>query len=663
MEDGVTDADCDLFQCQCGCDLTAGRCDYNCCCDPDCSEAQKSRFSDQGCAYEGYADKTVPLCYNSLELYAVNPRSPLSGEDTASLAVGDALCIEKYNYATSGDYYSETATQSADIFTSSGGQRDYSYGDDAVTSSTLDAYYDKGDNIAAFKGLSSSKLWSVTTGYFSVPAADFTGKCNDFNFVTFQDDIETRGCDRVLSVESASLFAEQCVSSFGKTANVDASGNTGTNYASSVTAVEINSVYYQERNTTSTFNVTQSWLDNACDTQVKYSGADWVASSGNPCKFSGTPGRDPGTENLPICMNMLKSVDYTIIHDGTAEGTISKVRADVVIMDVERETHNFDKDPPSGEFNQTIGENIRQTFSVTFRSSFTGTSTADNGNLVTRMRSGNPGYIMGKPVLFGSLNGAASGTTLQTVGQTVDGMQVPSPLNTYMETDKTAFGQGLCPALDKKFAQQSIAFGYDMSSSCKLELTRSQLEGMCCRGSSYCTSTYEDVAPLYFSNVSSGYVGIFGNADPLDTSQWIEVSTRTSSAARSFDANTGICSGMLSGIAYKFLYSAQGELLYPQNKILAAEIEYITTDWYSIVPHNDSLTTQAFPLTVTVEFVSVDEQSIEGYAPPRPPVLFKVPYDVFYPFFASPAAPAAGTSVLSWLAPLACAALIMPLAL
>lgn len=287
------------------------------------------------------------------------------------------------------------------------------------------------------------------------------------------------------------------------------------------------------------------------------------------------------------------------------------------------------------------------------------------------MRSGNPGYIMGKPVLFGGLSGAASGTTLKTIGQTREGMQVPSPLNTYMETNRDAFGQGLCPELDRKFAQQSIAFGYDMSSSCKLELTRPQLEGVCCRGSSYCTSTYEDVAPLYtsttgmpvyFSNVSSGYVGIYGNADPLDASQWIKVSTRTSSAARKFDANTGICSGMLSGLKYKFLYSAQGELKYPQNKILAAEVEYITSDWYSIVPHNDTLTKQAFPLTVTVEFVSVDEQAIEGYAPPRPPVLFKVPYDVFYPFFASPAAPSARASVLSWLAPLVCAVLVMPLA-
>ena len=188
-------------------------------------------------------------CVTILSSCAVNLGLPF-GRGHKELAVGDALCIEKYNYATSGDYYSETATQSAAIFTGSSGQKDYSYGDDTVTSSTLDSYYDKGDNIAAFKGLSTSKMWSTKTGYFSVPAADFTGRCNDFNFVTFEDSIESRSCDRVLAVDDANLFAEQCVSSFGvseyatnlflgKTANIAASGNTGANFASNVVQVEI----------------------------------------------------------------------------------------------------------------------------------------------------------------------------------------------------------------------------------------------------------------------------------------------------------------------------------------------------------------------------------------------------------------------------------------
>lgn len=63
----------------------------------------------------------------------------------------------------------------------------------------------------------------------------------------------------------------------------------------------------------------------------------------------------------------------------------------------------------------------------------------------------------------------------------------------------------------------------------------------------------------------------------------------------------------------------------------------------------------SFPLTITVSFVFSNQQSLAGYAPPAPPVLFKVPYDVFYPFYMSPGAPSAATSSLSTLAPLLCA--------
>jgi hypothetical protein len=703
-----------------------------------------ARFADAGgCDSEGYSDYSVPLCYNSLELYAVNPRTPLSGEDTSRQAVGDALCIEKYNYATSGDYYTHVDTQSSSIFTTTTGEKDYSYGDDDVTASTLDAYYDRGDSIAAFKGLSASMLWASKTGYFSVPAADFAGQCNDFNFVTFENEVEERSCDRALAIDDAALFAEQCVGSFGvseyvnnvflgATSDIAASANTGANFANNVVQVQISSVYFEELNNTITHNVTEEWLANDCKTRAHFSAGSYITATDNNCRFN-MPGKDLTTTNLPVCQNMVKSVAYTVYHAGDAAATITSVWADVVVTDVMRETHTFTEDvnPTTGtmDYNATIGEMIKQKFSVSFRSSFTGTESDSNGNRVERSRSGNPGYIMGKPVLFGTLQAAASGETLTTIDQTVEGVQVrvlcyfglfppllpflclsldlllhsltppgtrltiiPPPLNqSPIDTTLTLlitiqvpsplidfdqnwnsdnFGFGMCPELYGTTAESAVGFGYDMSSSCKLELTRDQLAGVCCRGSSYCTSAYENVAPLYtdlttgvpyyFSNVSAGYVGIYGNADPLDVAQWIPFSVRTSSAVRSWDSHTGICAGMLSGVKYKFLYASQGEYTYPQNKILAAEVEYITSDWYSVVPHNDTLTTQSFPLTVSVEFVPTDEQAVEGYAPPAPPVLFKVPYDVFYPFFASPAAPRAAVSALTWLAPVLCTLILVP---
>ena len=39
------DEQCNQFDCSCSCDLTAGVCDMNCCCDPECSSDEVSSFS------------------------------------------------------------------------------------------------------------------------------------------------------------------------------------------------------------------------------------------------------------------------------------------------------------------------------------------------------------------------------------------------------------------------------------------------------------------------------------------------------------------------------------------------------------------------------------------------------------------------------------------
>lgn len=53
-------------------------------------------------------------------------------------------------------------------------------------------------------------------------------------------------------------------------------------------------------------------------------------------------------------------------------------------------------------------------------------------------------------------------------------------------------------------------------------------------------------------------------------------------------------------------------------------------------------------MTVTVSFVFRDEEASRDYIVPAPPVLFKVPFDVFYPFLnsAPPSAARARGAVL-----------------
>ncbi len=63
------------------------------------------------CAYEGHEANTIEYCYDSGELYAVNPRAPMGGSPTAREAVGRALCVEQTNYAFRVSYAPISTTQ------------------------------------------------------------------------------------------------------------------------------------------------------------------------------------------------------------------------------------------------------------------------------------------------------------------------------------------------------------------------------------------------------------------------------------------------------------------------------------------------------------------------------------------------------------------------
>lgn len=53
------------------------------------------------------------------------------------------------------------------------------------------------------------------------------------------------------------------------------------------------------------------------------------------------------------------------------------------------------------------------------------------------------------------------------------------------------------------------------------------------------------------------------------------------------------------------------------------------------VPADDGYSKQTFPLSITVSFVFQNEEELRDFVTPAPPVLFKVPYDVFYPFLSA----------------------------
>jgi hypothetical protein len=91
------------------------------------------------------------------------------------------------------------------------------------------------------------------------------------------------------------------------------------------------------------------------------------------------------------------------------------------------------------------------------------------------------------------------------------------------------------------------------------------------------------------------------------------------------------------GLNIQFLVSYSGERSNPQNKIVTALAEIITSDWTFRIPANDNTSTQSFQLAVVTSYIFTNEDNLKSYEPPAPPALFKVPYDVFYPFVVNSA--------------------------
>lgn len=645
-ESSVGDQTCNLFKCSCVCDVTAGICDYGCCCDPDCSADQISRFNDlNSCTFEGSSSSdSITFCYTSSELYGVNPKAPMGGTPSASEGLNRALCVEKKNYAFPSQYFTNDELQSSSsVFGTSAGTKSFSYTDDNSISTvdvSIDRYYDQNDTIAAFFSSSktSSGFVSNGAGFFQLPQNDFSGHCNDDNYIGFEVNVRSpKSCSRRMDASSTPSFQLQCEGEqslqryvtdlyVARTAEIQAS--SGVSSSADVAKVQLRSVFYFDSVLSTKTDVTGDFQANSCDTKL----FDDVSSSigfSDSCLFTSSASwtaiealKNSTADPIMLCSNIVRDVVYYVNHSADARASIQSVWADVVVTDLAVALS-------SGEASLT------QSFGVEFASANTAARSSSNGNLVTRVKSGNPGYQQGLPVLLGYRNGSV-------IAETIEGFTVPYA------------SKGSCPRNDDAVEQFVTAFGYDTLSGCTLTLKRDDLRDFCCTGASgaclahsfvsqvAAPSVYVDpatglahflnVSQISTSGVSVGYVGIYGDADPLDISQWFPYATSFPTDARTWNDETSTCSKVFAGLSIQFLVANSADRENPQKKIVAAKVEVVTSDWVFSVPPSNQNGTQTFQLSIVTSYVPLQEYELQDYIPPPPPALFKLPYDVFYPF-------------------------------
>ena len=205
-----------------------------------------------------------------------------------------------------------------------------------------------------------------------------------------------------------------------------------------------------------------------------------------------------------ICIAAIKEVIYTVNHQATAVGMITSVSADIIITDIPM---------PSKTLKAVT---IAQSFGVLFLSNISNTITQTNGNIIKRKRSGNPGYLISKPLLFGTLIESVN-TSISYIGEYINGLTYLSSFSNYNYKDPSNSNKGNCPTKDniQYNIEKSINYGYDFITGCTISLNRTEIKNLCCQGSSSCQasdiSEYSSIATgiPYIFNFTPGYVCLY----------------------------------------------------------------------------------------------------------------------------------------------------------
>lgn len=438
-----------------------------------------------------------------------------------------------------------------------------------------------------------------------IPISGSDGRCNDINYAHFQETVTSNTCVR--QAESVNACpANSGFSSFVGDLYVRAQDSTtlvvGVASSSDYVNVQLNSVSYRNVATGE-----ETSLSNPAATSYDLS--------------------------TSTCMNALLSLAYHV--EFSSAGAITAVKADLVV----------------GNISQTAGTRMafEQEFLVDFISNTSSTRSFESHNLQNRARSGNPGYIDGRPVLSGNV--ATSGT-LTAISEDIGGLRLPffyDQQGNCVPNDDTAL------AVDPAGVQ--VLFGHDMLLSCTISgLSMSAFQTLCNQDPS---TSSTGIFP-YYMNASkfSERIGVYGNSDPYnsDTSEWVAITIDAPTSAGTFDSSTLLCGGggFVSSMNVEFLVSSQGAHVNPQKSIVAARVKFERSDLgFTATAPAATGDTMDVMITTSVTFVKLDDTVLDEYIPPAPPLLPVLPYDIFYPFLIG-GSTAAVPSILGFVASLAC---------
>ncbi|XP_076471694.1 tectonic-3-like [Babylonia areolata] len=561
---------------QCPCDVTGNACDVNCCCDEECSDADKLAFSQCLSFSQEEPDR---VCFPK-ELFLFENSDTVRSETTQD----DLLCIYTDNSGERNFYTQPDQVTTLSIFQDYQEQfSSFSFQSPAVSDALLNAsFYKSGDPIYTVTD-------SESVGMLGLPRPLTTMACVDSNPAAYLSD-ETFSCVRTIN-----NLATECASSPALNALRFFSGfrvvkNPELFQTFNATLSEAEQGFF------SLYNNSDSTVEVRLDNRTGM--VDPIRclnpSTGTITSCYNTTLPSP-TLQSGVCRDLLLQVSYTVITAGSAG--IVEVLASFVLTDV-----------PVPSSSAQAAE-ITQTFSAAFEP--VGTS----GSFEV---SGNPGYVVGQPLLAGTFN------------LTTNTMELNADRQRYMTLVRSLPTGACTPGADDRV---SVLFGQDVRTGCLLSMTADNL-------TDYCTRMQESIiGTLEFDSVpeatSSGYrdnyryVGVYGNSSVL-SGDWVKIWYRNRPLPAPPTPLTSMCRLSL-GMHIRVMFANIGALLNPQPKVIGVVFTYDDlTDVQVRVPAAGKIT-QVVPVSTSVSFLDVSKPA--AHYDPQPSIYeAKIPDDFFYPF-------------------------------
>ncbi|XP_051002485.1 tectonic-3 [Acomys russatus] len=258
------------------------------------------------------------------------------------------------------------------------------------------------------------------------------------------------------------------------------------------------------------------------------------------------------------CHNIVSQVIYEIETNGTSG--------------IQRVSVSF------SQTNLTVepGVSLQQDFIVHFRA-----SQQREAAFPTRPRSGNPGYLTGKPLLVLTGDLGHSMTLLQSEGS------------------------GICSV-----KRHEVQFGVNAVSGCTLRPKEAN-----------CSDLQKEIYQSLHGNPRPERVAIFGNADPAQKGGWTRILSRNCSISA---VNCTSCCSIPVSLEIQVLWAHVGLQSNPQAHVAGARFLY---QCKSVQEHQRGMEVS---LTTLVSFVDITQKP----EPPRdqPQTDWKLPFDFFFPF-------------------------------